>query len=103
LAAMVDEVNEEQQRYITCTAHDLNTPLTVFKLANSHLKEHFQEKKSEKCSSSSSNNNTAGRRGYEGNRADQSLREDDELLEIIDQVILIRQSILFDAVLSERS
>ena len=26
-------ISEENQKYITCTAHDLKTPLTVFKLA----------------------------------------------------------------------
>ena len=35
-------VMEENQRYITSTAHDLKTPLTVFRLANTLFKEHFK-------------------------------------------------------------
>ena len=34
-------VREEKERYITRTAHDLKTPLTVFKLATGLFKEHF--------------------------------------------------------------
>jgi signal transduction histidine kinase len=34
-------VAEENQRYITCTAHDLRTPLQVFRLATEHFKTHF--------------------------------------------------------------
>ena len=34
---------EENQRYITCTAHDLKTPLTVFKLATTMFKDHFRQ------------------------------------------------------------
>ena len=37
-----DRVMEENQRYITCTAHDLKTPLQVFRLATELFKEHFQ-------------------------------------------------------------
>ena len=34
-------VADENQRYITCTAHDLRTPLQVFRLATEHFKTHF--------------------------------------------------------------
>jgi signal transduction histidine kinase len=37
-----DRVMEENQRYITCTAHDLKTPLQVFRLATELFKEHLK-------------------------------------------------------------
>jgi signal transduction histidine kinase len=44
-AANSARINEEQQRYITCTAHDLRTPLTVFKLATTMFKDYFEERR----------------------------------------------------------
>ena len=37
-------VMEENQRYITCTVHDLRTPVQVFRLSIELLKEYFKEK-----------------------------------------------------------
>jgi hypothetical protein len=36
-------IMEENQRYITCTAHDFRTPLQVFRLSVELIKEHFKK------------------------------------------------------------
>ena len=40
-------VMEENKRYITCTAHDLQTPLQVFRYSIEVFKEHFKEQPKE--------------------------------------------------------
>ena len=35
-------ISEENQKYVTCTAHDLKTPLTVIKLATTVFLAHFE-------------------------------------------------------------
>lgn len=41
-------VMEENQRYITCTAHDLQTPLQAFRYSIDAFKEHFKEQPKER-------------------------------------------------------
>jgi hypothetical protein len=41
--ALTHRVMEENQRYITCTAHDLRTPLQVFRYSIDFMKDHLME------------------------------------------------------------